>query len=81
MNKFSYLFYRPTARDLIRRDQEGLNISMFKYINKMSEDLKHEMNVNLYDKLRRVRDHHERINRMVNFDFNLMNINYHYHLY
>ena len=81
MNPLSYLFYKPTARDKITTDQQGLNKSNFKYINKTFKDLKHEKNVSLYDKLLRFRNHHEHIyrrrRRTPDFDFNLINRNYH----
>ena len=82
MNTLSYLFYKPTARERIRTDQQGLNKSNFNYINETFKDLKHEMNVSLYDKLLRFRHHHEDVYRRrrltPDFDFNLINRNYHF---
>ena len=77
MNHLYHFFY-PTARQRITADQQALNYSEFSYIYNTFKDLKHEMNVSLYNMLLRFRDHHEaQFFRRVrpDFDFYLINRN------
>ena len=58
MNHLYHFFY-PTARQRITADHEALNFSEFSSIKNTFKDLKHEMNVSLYDKLCIFRNDHD----------------------
>ena len=81
MNHLYHFFY-PTARQRITADHEALNFSEFSSIKNTFKDLKHEMNVSLYDTLCTFRDDHEqrRFNVRPDFDFDLINRNYYFDL-